>query len=245
MKKYISFLICFLLIFTAQVSLAAFAGGGPKPGDIYKEYVFNNGSSNWRVTDPNINLTRFPAAAPFLPNPQLNINIDDLQGAVKAEVLIDFWGGHEGTVDKKFRFNNNSWINIPELDELGGSPPPGEKYMQQLNHLIEVPLSQLQTGNNILQGTCGPNSWGWGQWAWYGITVRIYYDSSKPHATGQITSPLPGSTFGDNPTITAATSGNVARVDFLAYYEGYDSDGDGIFLDWQRNYHREIWDEQT
>jgi hypothetical protein len=30
-------------------------------------------------------------------------------------------------------------------------------------------------------------------------------------------------------------------VDFLAYYEGYDSDGDGVFRDWHRNYHRESW----
>ena len=55
---------------------------------------------------------------------------------------------------------------------------------------------------------------------------------------GQITSIQSGDTFTDNPTITVDTSGGAVRVDVLAYYDGYDTDGDGNFADYQRNYHR-------
>ncbi|MCD4798729.1 MAG: immunoglobulin domain-containing protein, partial [Methanosarcinales archaeon] len=245
MKKNIVFaaIISFLLpIFLASIVFAQFAGGTPVPGAIYKEFTFNHNSNNWRVTDPDIDLNRHPTAAQFLPNPILNLYVDDLQDAVKAEVVIDFWGGHVGTTNKRFRFNENDWIVIPELDTLGPCPSPGNMYMQQVNHLIEVPLSHLRTENNTFEGTSGPNSWGWGQWGWYGVVLRIYYNPDKPHATGQITAPVSNSAFSDNPTITVTTSGDVNKVVFLAYYDGYDTDGDGVFADYHRNYHRESWE---
>ena len=176
-------------------------------------------SNNWRVTDPNVNLTTYPDAAPFLPNPVISFTIGDLQGATRAEVVIDFWEGHEGTSGKKFRFNEKTWITIPK--------PVGTKYVQQVNPLIDVPLSHLVQGNNRLEGTSGANSWGWGQWGWYGVVVRVYYNSDKSHSEGQITSPAPNATLGENPVVAASTSGSVSRVDFLAWYDGYDTDGDG------------------
>ncbi|RZB35460.1 MAG: hypothetical protein SRB2_03146, partial [Desulfobacteraceae bacterium Eth-SRB2] len=250
-KNYIYLIIAsiFLTVSFTGNSFAQFAGGGPKPGDVYKEFAFNNDTTNWRVTDPLADPVCDPGNCPsdYLPNailPFANLSAEDLQGAIKAELLIDLWGGHYGTTPKEFRVNGNAWITIPELDGLPTAPPPadpGENYMQQVNHLIEVPVSQLLEGGNTLEGTSGPNPWDWGQWGWFGVILRIYYDSSKPHATGQITSPVSGATFSDNPTITASVSGNVDRVDFLAFYEGYDSDGDGVFIDWHRNYHRESW----
>ncbi|NLI80094.1 MAG: hypothetical protein GX443_00180 [Deltaproteobacteria bacterium] len=234
------------ILVTGKVSLAQFAGGGPKPGDVYKEFAYSNTTSNWRVTDPGVDLATYPEAAAFLPNPVLRLSVDDLQHAVRAEVVIDFWGGHEGTINKQFRFNGNPWIMIPELDDLGTVPSLGEKYMQQVNHLITVPLEHLRVGENTIEGTSGPNGWDWGQWGWYGLVLRIYYDpASKPHATGQITYPASGSLVGDNPTLQIQTSGSVNRVDYLAWYDGYDTDGDGVYADWQRNYHRRPWTETT
>ncbi len=233
-----------IILSSVESGLAQFSGGAPKPGEVYKEFTFNNGGNNWRVTAPDTDLTLHPEAASFLPNPVLHLWVDDLQYATKAELVIDFWGGHEGTTSKKIRVNSNNWIPIPELDELGSSPAPGEEYMQQVNHLIQIPLSQLKTGDNTLEGTCGLNSWLWGQWGWYGAILRVYYNPQlKAHATGRITSPASNSMFSDNPTIQVSTSGNVTRVDYLAYYEGYDSDGDGVYLDWQRNYHRTPWND--
>ena len=244
MKNKAIFIIVASILFTcitANIVFAQFAGGAPGPGDIYKEFTFNHNSNNWRVTDPN---ATNPGAAPYLPNPILRLGIDDLQGAIHAEIVKDFWTGHVGTINKRFRFNGNPWITIPELHTLGPCPSPGNMYMQQVNHLIEVPLSHLKTGINTFEGTSGPNAWGWGQWGWYGVVVRVYYNSNKPHASGQVTSHSSNSTFSDNPTIAVATSGSVSRVDFLAYYDDHDTDGDGNYLDFHRNYHKGSWSEQ-
>ena len=43
--------------------------------------------------------------------------------------------------------------------------------------------------------------------------------------------------MGENPTVTASVSTGTDRVDFLAYYDGYDTDGDGIYQEYHHDYH--------
>ncbi len=214
----------------------------PQPGDIFKEYPKYISSSNddFRVTDP---ASPDPRAQGYLPNHTLSINISDMQGATRAEIIPDMWGGHAGTTGKKFRFNNNAWITIPEMGVANGIPAghDGQCYVQQFNPTVAIPIGHLQQGNNTFQGTSGGQTcynFNWGQWGWYGVVVRIYYSSSKPHATGSISSPSSGSTIGENPTVAATTSGGATSVDFLAYYNGYDFDGDGVTQQYHHGYHR-------
>lgn len=229
------FILGFALIFTTQ-ALSQFTE--PQAGEIYKEYSLGLTGESWRVTDPNT--TYGPPAWQFLPNPTITFNNVDLSLATKAELVIDKWGGHTGTMNKRFRFNGNDSIMIPELTTTPGS---SVCYMQQTNVTVPVPLGHLVSGTNTLQGSCDNQScyyFNWGQWGWYGVMLRVYYSASKPHPTGTITSHASGSTFGDNPVIAAsATAGaGVSRVEFFAYYEGFDVDGDGVYKDWQRSYRR-------
>ena len=219
----------------------------PSPGEIYKEYmqIISVGSNDWRVTDPTINLETYPAASEFLPNPTLYIGIDDLDGATRAEALFDIWGGHIGTTGKQVSFNGNSWITIPELQ----TPPTDPyNYLHQAIIGVDVPLSHLHTGTNSFTGTnagqTGPYGFGWGQFGWYSIVLRVYYNpASKSHVTGSISSPGAGSSFGDNPTVSVQVNGSASRVDVLAYYDGDDSDGDGIYTEYHHDYHRGIYDD--
>ncbi len=210
----------------------------PQPGDIYKEYSRAMMSfSDWRVIDPNApNAT----ARTYLPNPVLSISIDDLAGAVRAEALIaiDMW--HTGTYGKAIRFNSNAWIPISDLQTTPGPESP-ECYLGGMIAGVNIPLSNLKQGTNTFEGknagqTC--YDFGWGQYGQFGIVIRIYYGSSKSHPTGSISSPTAGGTLGENPTINVATSGSVNRVDLVGYYEGYDTDGDGVYRDWHYDYHR-------
>lgn len=235
------------------VCLQSFAAHGqylraPQPGDIYKDFTYTmrtGSNAQWRVTDPDSAFvsddpesTNIPAA--YLPNPEMSLSVNDLNGAVRAEAVIDLWGGHVGTTGKKVRFNGNSWLTIPEL---ATTPTAGQCYVHQQISVIDIPLSHLVQGTNVFQGTSGGQTcynFEWGQWGWYSLTVRVYYNSSKPHPTGSITSPATGATIGENPTVTASASGpsGVQQVQFLAYYDGYDSDGDGRFRDYHHHYHR-------
>ncbi|MBN2289245.1 MAG: T9SS type A sorting domain-containing protein [Candidatus Glassbacteria bacterium] len=217
---------------------APLPGLGPEPGDVYREYTKSlKVGDNWRVTDPKAGAA---GAKEFLPNPVLNIRIDDLEGALRAEAEIDRWGGHPGTSNKRVRFNGNDWIKLPELT----TTPQGQNpncYMHQDNPVFEVPLEHLVEGANTFEGTCGAQScfsFDWGQWGWYSMILRVYYDSTKAHPRGRITSPAAGEWIGENPSIAAEASSDagVARVQFQAFFEAYDFDGDGIYLQWQRRY---------
>ena len=207
---------------------------GPRPGDVYREYSTHNGGGvNWRVTDPH---AENPGAGKFLPNPVLKIEIDDPIGAIRAEALLDRWGGHAGTTPKKIRFNGNEWITLPELATTPQGHRP-EMYYSQDNPVVEVPLKHLQSGRNTFEGTCGGSSWG--QWGLYSLILRVYYNSdSTSHGTGRIVAPANGETIAENPTIRLKCSDNVAQVDVIAWYDGYDEDGDGLFVDWHESYHQ-------
>lgn len=226
-----------LLHITILYCFSAFSQKGPKPGDIYREYAVNlRTGDNWRVTDPG---ATHPGAAAFLPNPVLNITIDDLDKAVRAEVLMDIWGGHVGTSGKNFRFNGHDWIGILPVSTIPYAP---YCYLSQYNTIIDLPLEYLVEGVNTFEGTsagqvCG--DFGWGQWGWYVMMVRVYYSSDKPHTEGQIIFPSRGDTLGDDPLIQCLTAdtASVSQIQFLGKYFGYDENGDGIYRDWHRAYH--------
>jgi hypothetical protein len=234
------------LVFLVTMTLLGLTAGsqaqrllrGPGPGDIYREYTRTMMTyADWRVIDPN---APNPLAQPYLPNPILYMSIFDLQNAVRAEAQIDLWGGHAGTTGKKIRFNNHGWIDIPEL---GTTPGRGECYLSQVNVTVDVPLADLVEGTNSFEGTNAGQicyDFGWGQFGMNGIVLRVYYDSTKSHPTGAITSVASGGTFTENPVVTATASSpfGISRVDFIGWYENYDTDGDGVYRDYQYAYHR-------
>lgn len=232
LPRYIAMVV---MAYSSVVS--AFSQAGPQPGDIYREYAVNlRSGNNWRVTHPG---ATHPGAAEFLPNPVLSIRIDDLDKAVRAEVLMDIWGGHAGTTGRKFRFNENPWMEIPRPPTLVSK---SECYLSQYNVILELPMEYLHEGENSFEGTSGGqvcNDFGWGQWGWYVMMVRIYYSQDKTHTAGKIISPSPGDTLTDNPVIVCEPDdrASVSQVQFLGRYLGYDENGDGIYHDWHRAYH--------
>ncbi len=210
----------------------------PPVGSLYREYSLHNGGNNdWRVTDDQA-VVKFKAAEDHLPNPTLRLTIDDLEHATAAEVMIDRWGGHRGTISKRIQFNGGDWIIIPEIgrDQYGSLPENlrGEMLMFQDNPVVNVPLADLHEGINELLADCDESGgFGWGQWGLYSATVRIYYDPEAKSELGQIDGkivyPSSDAAIGENPEIVvdADAAMGVSRIDVLAGYDGYDEDGDG------------------
>jgi hypothetical protein len=206
---------------------------GPQPGDVYREFAIHNDGNRWRVTDPEATAA---GAKEFLPNPILKIELTDLQHAIRVEALLDRWGGHLRTTSKQIRFNGNRWHTIPEIETF----PAGhqaERYYSQDNPVVPIPLADLHAGENTVEGTCGTlDNYNWGQWGLYSLIVRIYYSAERrPPLTGKIVHPEHGDTIPENPRIQVdvdGESGKRRRIDLLAWYDGYDENGDGVFLDW-------------
>jgi hypothetical protein len=221
---------------------AATAGSMLRPGVIYREYRQVMRGDDWRVTHPGA-AVRYPQAKESLPNPTLHFMIGDLAGAISAEAVIGFWGGHYRTSDKKVQFNGRDWLGLPELTTTPDGVLPSS-YLQQWNPVIQIPLCHLKEGDNSLEGACGDQTdgFGWGQWGWYGIIVRVSYSGSKAHRTGAISSPSPGSRLTENPVIAVSAAGEagVERVELFGRYEGPDENGDGVYQEWHYNYHYDV-----
>jgi hypothetical protein len=215
---------------------------GPPPGSVYRDYGLFIDPSTGRVTTPEA-AQNFPERVAtgeiVLPNPTHTIDGVETANALRAEMVVSLWGGHIGTTPKWFYFNG-SRVNIPELQT---TPTNGECYASEFNVTVDIPVGSLSYSNTI-QGDAGTQTcygFGWPQWLWYGVILRVYYNpTSVSHPTGQITSPASASTFGENPTVAVATGGSVSadRVDVLAYYDGYDTDGDGVFQEYHHDYHK-------
>jgi hypothetical protein len=173
----------------------------------------------------------------------LKVAINTLDGALRAEAILDRWSGHLGTKNPRLRFNGNDWLTVPPPLVPPGNGDPGKYYFQD-NPIIPVPLEHLKAGVNTFEGTTShENPKGWGQWGLYSMILRVYFDPAKrPHPTGRVVAPGEGATIGENSRIDVEASSlqGVARVDVLAWYDGYDENGDGVWLDWHGGYFQPI-----
>lgn len=170
----------------------------------------------------------------------------DLAEATRAELSVEYWGGHIGTAGQRVRVNDHAWIDLPQPT---GTPTEPQRYYRTLmgNNAVPVPLAQLRSGENIFRFTAGQqiafrNDWGF-YWI-YDFTARVYYDAAKkPHPTGTMITPQPGSTFDDVLRLEVNASSPhaaITRVEFIGEYDDFDWDGDGVWREWQYSTHHGV-----
>ncbi len=163
----------------------------------------------------------------------------DLVHATRAELSVEYWGGHIGTGGQRFRVNNHEWIDLPQP---ANTPAEPQRFYRVLhgNNSVPIPLEQLHNGENFFQFTAGKQvaySNDWGFFWIYDFTVRIFYDAmQKPHVSGEVVSLTDNGKFGDVIRLEAVankSADDIARVDFIGEYEDFDWDGDGVWREWQ------------
>ena len=207
----------------------------PQPGDIFKEYVYK------KKTD------FFKGPFDHLDSVETNLSINDLAGATRVEIAFYFWGGHSGTSGQEFRANDG---NKYKLTQPVGTPVQPECYYRTIlgRSAVNFPLQDIHEGSNKFTLYCGTqicHSFNWPHYWIYKYIVRVYYEKDKSCAKGQLILPVKGQIIGDYPDMEfkAIDPDSVARVDFLAYYKGFDIDGDGKFRDWQYQVKDSAWTE--
>ncbi|MDD5687534.1 MAG: chitobiase/beta-hexosaminidase C-terminal domain-containing protein [Elusimicrobia bacterium] len=243
-----------MMLSVVMIGLSMLSNASPQSGEVYKEFHSRcaDNDNGWRVTDPT---TANATAKTFLPNDAQTISLvsGDLQNVIRAEIIIDRWGGHAGTINKVININGNSWISVPNntvsIANLGACGGDVNSYMLQDNVEINITsqLSQLTAGTNNFNFACGDNSGcdgfhGWGQWGQYGVILRLYYTPSAVSApSGTITGPTAG-TIGESVAIslnaTPPAGSSISKVDYVAYYDGFDENGNNYYLDWHEFWNR-------
>ena len=213
------------------------------PNAVFKEFTYST-SGQFSEIDPGsdrLNDPDFMMYGKKIHVPK-KMNLE-LEGAIKAEMAVEYWGGHPGTSEQKFRANDSNWIYIPQPQN---TPEVPNCYHRTLlgNETVEIPLNQLVDGENVFQFAAGPqlcNGFDWGFYWIYNFTVRIYYHDSISHPDGEIISHAKADTIYDNETFTVSTGNEIEgiqKVDLIGYYEDFDWEGNGIYEQWhyQLNY---------
>ncbi|MBI5692313.1 MAG: hypothetical protein HZC55_19700 [Verrucomicrobia bacterium] len=241
----------FKLSFIAARSCVVFAFAALSPflgrssaQDVFREVTYTYGASpttHFAELDPETKRVftgEHAAMATMKRHVPKSVTLD-LAGATRAELSVEYWGGHIGTAGQRFRVNNHDWIDLPQPS---GTPTEPQRYYRTLlgNNSAPIPLAQLRDGENAFRFTAGKqiafaNDWGF-YWI-YDFTARVYYDAAKkPHPTGEMIAPSAGSIFDDTLRLEVAASspnGSIARVEFIGEYDDFDWDGDGVWREWQ------------
>jgi len=211
--------------------------GGPRPGDVYREYTWTRRFHECDPEATNEGALEWAKAA-HKPRP---LEIGSLDGAAGAEVSVQIWGGHIGTSDQKFQVNDNEWIQIPQPR---GTPTEPQCYYRTLigDNAVKIPLDQLREGENVFKFGAGAQiryNFGWGFFWVYSFTVRVYYGDDAPHAAGRIVAPATGDALADKAVVRAEIepgAAKVKQVDFIGLYEDFDWEGNGLWRQWHYHY---------
>ncbi len=235
-KKSTSLLCLFVLAVLLPNNLFA----DPQPGDIFKVYnaYVPAGENRPRivVADPNCNTPYCKGKT----TPVVKEVVLDINDATRAELVIEQWGGHIGSANKSIKINDNRWLALP----VPKTPTAAECYFYNLNGVsTEIPLSYLKNGINSFYFTTRPGQCkaeGYPGWFWvYSVRFIIYYNPSKPHPNGTITSPASGESIGDKQQISISVDSpnSVSKVELVGYYEDFDWEGNGVYRQWHCRYY--------
>jgi hypothetical protein len=227
----------------AMPSLVTELVAQPKPGDLFKEYVWTThdvngtekhfrvgGKLDYRNTPENFNeqigedgWIKFPY-------------ILDLKKARRAEIQIEKNLCHDGTKGLAINFNDNGWLTFPESDSI---PSPQWQYLHHTYPAVSIPLHTLKTTYNTFMLKVDPEQeWDWPQNLVYGIILRIYYDKEVYRPSVKWRSPRPRRAIPEKTVleITSATD-KITNVDFIANYEDVNYEGDGVYQKWHYHYY--------
>lgn len=216
----------------------------------YKEYWINHSQftggchEDGSPTAPNGSFYIEPWRLDRCPK-TMSFNIpDDFSSAAKIEIYIDLWRNYSIQA-ARFRLNDSPTIHAPKVGNQWSRTP----------WVGEVDKSELKQGNNTI------TFWGEQRFHAHDVAFRIYYNAANPLSAGPGSDVVPpngqlltisddngpvaadagGTLMANNDKLTLKANVSGAKfVEFHAFYEGYDEDNDGNFLDWH-NLGRNDW----
>ena len=218
----------------------------PQPGDLFREYIWIPEmvkSENGRFLrvggrlDYQINQDHFPAER----HQQGYIPFEryvELQGATKAEVVLEKIGSHEDTKNLRISINGNPFMITPEAQ---GIPEPQSDYMYHFYPVVEIPLDQLNQGldNSFKLEVDTAQRWNWPQHLIYGVVLRVYYDKEQLPEVVRLSGVEEGQALAERVKLSITEpSRNIRSVDYLGLYDGINYEGDGIYRQWHYHYYR-------
>ncbi|WP_319592425.1 hypothetical protein [uncultured Draconibacterium sp.] len=218
----------------------------PRPGDIFREYVWtlpdssNNkflrviGEGDYR--DPVYFSENYPKGLIKDGWIVLNDNVD-LSRAIKAELQVEKVQSHDETSGLAVKINKSHWHTFPVPDAI---PEPKANYLQHNYPTVQIPLSELEKGrrNRIKFRVDSVQRFGMPQNIVYGIRLRIYYDDQKVHSSAIIQGIEDRNIQSVQELELVQIKGDISKVHFLGRYKDVDYEGNGVTDEWHYSFFR-------
>jgi hypothetical protein len=194
-------------------------------------------NSRFRVNAPEAALhLEFGSRPEVRSSGMVHIRVEeDLRLLAGAELYLELWGGHPGTLQKRVTPNGRTTYWLPEAGTAAG-------HCTHQYPLVHLKLSDLVPGYNALQFGCDQGPSFWGHYIVEQACVRAVLPAAHPDLKRaewegfgpRVTArPRPG---GEGYLLgldaAPARAARIARVDYQGFYSGYDENGDGSGRDW-------------
>lgn len=206
-------------------------------GDEHGNSNYIEGKDLFRVNSPGASMDEtFQDRNEIRFNGLMMIRTDlEVPSLAEAAVDLEVWGGHPGTFNKRMIVNGRSTYPLPEI---------GSKKSNCTHSYPTIPikLSDLVNSYNAIQFACDKVA-GWGHFILYDACLKLVLPANHPtliaHGLENFSANVVASSSANNPdeiilSVRAPGEGydQIARVDYQAFYDGYDENGDGEARDW-------------
>lgn len=241
MKHSLLFPLVLILIWTRPAS------SQPQPEDLFREYIWLptmvKESEKFLRVGGRLDYKSSEAHMPqgFHKEGRLLIEENfDLEQAIRAEVVLELVQSHEDTKGLEIQINQQEWISVPDMSEL---PKPQADYMLHTYPIVNIPLNYLKSGegNTFKLRVDSTQRWNWPQNIFYGFTFRIYYDKKqKSHVKFTLNNLKKGQKLSEQQPLSINTKKktNIQQVDYVAYYDDFNWEGDGVYRQWHGHPHQ-------
>jgi hypothetical protein len=158
---------------------------------------------------------------------------EDLFQIDQAQLYLELWGGHPGTVRKRVSVNGRSTYPLPEVGT-------GHGHCTYSYPEIALKITDLVRGDNAFQlGLDNETFWGNLLLDNAALRVRLRSDHSDLKASDLtgftarvVATPLVGEGEGFTLALECSHPERVASVYFQGFYSGYDENGNTLGRDW-------------
>jgi len=224
------------------LSVCGFLAAQPEPGDLFKEYRWYNESGDCNGAlrvggrlDYKLIEQVNEYQGEGLIRPLFDV---DLRHAIAAELLVEKMLCHGDTEGLRVSINGREPLRLLDPEHI---PRPQSAYAHHLNAIVQVDLSYLKQGdqNTFMFEVDTAGHW-WPQNLVYGMILRVYYEPLVLTERGKIIQPEEGAVLGleNHIQLSLPADQQTKKIDVIAYYDGPDLEGNGLYKQWHYSYHK-------
>lgn len=236
--------LCLACAFIVMGTATTILWTGSAQAGIYNADAETVYQETWIVHEGNFTGTcdeannRWYAEPENCPTPiEMDFTLPSIATIEKVEIFIDLWRNHDEQ-SARFTLNNSATVYKPNV----GSDWSRTPYIKSFTG-GQISAAGLKTGPNTIKFTDAA-----GAYHIHDVAIRVYSPAADASSTdgrlhkikagGALFDPYtsPNGTnlnvTSDQLQISAEVAGSVKFVEFHAYYDGYDDDNDGNFVEW-------------